>query len=159
MSHPAPDRTGGRAERERAVLQRARRLSASMAAAALLLAAASSLIEPRGLFPVLGAAAALAGLVSPLIGYRLLAWFRERSGPGASHEAGCAEFLRATILSLAVGEGVALFGIVAYWLSAVLAALIGVVTLVILAGAIWPTPERLEAFLEAGAAAPGGAAP
>jgi len=38
---------------------------------------------------------------------------------------------------------------VAYWLSAVLAALIGVVTQVILVGVVWPTPERLESFLDA----------
>ena len=155
MSLPGSDRHGGRAGGARAVLGRARRLSGSMVAAALLLAAAGGFVEPRGIAPVVGSAAALAGLVSPLIGYRLFTWSRERIAPGTSHEKACSAFVRATLLSLAVGEGVALFGILAYWLSAMLAALIGVVTLVILAGAIWPTPERLEAFLDAAAPADG----
>lgn len=155
MSHPEEPRPDEARDRERAVLQRARLLSGAMAAGALALAAATGLAEPRPAVPVLGSAAALAGLVSPLIGYRLFAWLRERVPPGASHAERCAGFLRATLLSVAAGESVALFGIVAYWLSSALAALIGVVTLVILAGAVWPTPERLESFLHAAAPAGG----
>jgi hypothetical protein len=155
-------RPGGRRaeetrERELAVLRQARLLSGATAAGVLALAAATSLVETRPALPVLGSAAALAGLVSPLIGYRLFAWLRERVPPGASHAERCAGFLRATLLSVAAGGSVALFGIVAYWLSAALAALIGVVTLVILVGAVWPTPERLDSFLDAAAPAAGGA--
>lgn len=158
MIHPGGRRADEARERELAVLRQARLLCGAMAAGVLALAAATSLVEPRPAFPVLGSAAALAGLVSPLIGYRLLAWLRERVPPGASHAERCAGFLRATLLSVAAGESVALFGIVAYWLSAVLAALIGVVTLVILVGAVWPTPEKLDSFLDSAAPA-GGATP
>ena len=149
MSLPAAGRPDEAREEERAVLRRAVRVAGSLAAGVLALAAASGFIESRSDFPALGSLAALAGLVSPVIGYRLYAWLRERVPPGASHAVRCAGFLRATALSLAVGGTVALFGIVAYGLSSVFAALIGVVTHMILVGAVWPTPERLETFLDA----------
>ena len=141
--------SGSASEREGAALLRARVVAGSLVAGVLALAAATSLVETGRTLPHLGSVAALAGLVSPLIGFRLFAWLRERVPPGASHAERCSAFQRATLLALGVGEGTALFGLAAYWLSARPGALIGVVTLVILAGALWPTPERLESFLEA----------
>ena len=44
--------------------------------------------------------------------------------------------------------GIALFGIVAYLLSGAFAALVGVATHMILIGAVWPTPGKLESFLD-----------
>jgi len=149
---------GDAGERESAVLLRARVLAASLAAGALALAAASGFATTGQAQTHLGSVAALSGLVSPLIGFRLFAWLRERVPPDSSHSARCSAFLRATLLALGVGEGVALFGIVAYWLDAGPGALIGVVTLVILVGALWPGPERLQTFLEA-AEAENGATP
>lgn len=146
MKPPRGPRPGEADERERAVLRRASRVAGALAVGVLALAGASGFMGLRSDFPALGSLAALTGLVSPVIGYRLYAWLRERIPAGASHAARCAGFLRATELALAVGAGIALFGIVAYCLSAVFAALIGVVTHMILVGAVWPTPERLETF-------------
>ena len=53
-------------------------------------------------------------------------------------------------MALGLTEGIALFGLVVFMLSAGLPALIGTATHVLLAGAIWPTAERLEAFTEGG---------
>ena len=147
MSRPGPDRPRENLAREEAMLRQARLFAGALAGGVLVLAAATSLAEPRPLVPFLGFVAGLTGLVSPVIGYRIFSWLRERLPPGATHEERCAAFLRATLLSVGVGESAALFGIVAYWLSAAPAALVGVVTLVILVGATWPTPERLESFL------------
>lgn len=157
MNRPANERHGERLERELQALKQARRFAGALAAGVLVLAGASGFVGARPVFPSLGAAAALAGLISPVIGYRLYAWLRERYPAEASHVERCAGFVRATLLSLAVSESVALFGIFAYWFSAALPALIGVVTHVILVGAVWPTDERLEAFLDGAAASPGGA--
>jgi hypothetical protein len=151
----AGERNNGDRARESAVLAKARTLVASSTGAVLILAAASGLVEPGTSVPALGPPAALAGLVSPLLGYRLFALLRERTGPGAGHAARCDRFLRATLFSVAVGAGVALFGIVAFWLSSVVAALIGVVTLVILVGALWPTEEKLEGFFDDAATSAG----
>ena len=132
-----------------AVVARARAMAAALAAAVLLLTAVSgALPSPRSL-DSLAAPAALTGLVSLLIGFRLYHWLRERIPAGASDEARQATFLQATIIALAVTEAVALFGVVVYWFSGDPFALVGVVTHVILVGAVWPTPERLETFRQA----------
>jgi hypothetical protein len=147
----------GRAELERRVLGQARTIAAALAAGVLLLTALSGIVRIPGGPAAIASLAALLGIVSPLIGYRLYAWQRERDGVEGSHSRRCASFLRATVLALAVTEGVALLGVVAYWLTAEPHALIGVVTHVILVGAVWPTSERLANFIERGDA--GEAAP
>jgi hypothetical protein len=93
---------------------------------------------------------ALAGLVSPVIGYRLYFLVGSRTAPDADIEARCGAFQAATVIALAVTDGAALLGIVTYMLSSDLAAMTGVVTHVLLTGAIWPTRVRLESFLEPG---------
>ena len=138
-------------ERERAALRGRARVAGSLAVGVLARGRRDAVIEPRIRRPgSLGSRRPRwPGLVSPVIGYRLYAWSRERMPPGRVAPRAAPTFLRATSLALAVTEGVALFGIVALLGSApLLAALIGVVTHVILAGAVWPTPERLESFLE-----------
>lgn len=136
------------AEREQATLRQARLIAGALAAGVLLLTALSGVVRISPSLPAIASLAALLGIVSPLVGFRLYAWLREREPARASHAVRCATFLRATILALVVTEGVAMFGIVAYWLTSEPQALIGVVTHIILVGAVWPTPERLESFLQ-----------
>jgi hypothetical protein len=134
--------------RERSAVAQARIIAAALAAGVLVLAAISGVVRlPPSLFS-LATPAGLCGLVSLVIGYRLYAWLRERVPSGASHRQRCAAFVRATIVALAVTESTALFGVIVFWLSGEPIALIGVATHIILAGALWPGPERLRAFVE-----------
>jgi hypothetical protein len=124
--------------------------TARIAAVALLsgvvaMALAAWLLRPRvtASVPILVGPAALAGLVALVIGYRVYQAIRSRG-----HEAGRREaFLRATIVALAITEGAALFGVVAFLLSGNPATLFGVASHVLLTGAIWPSASRLEIFL------------
>ena len=134
-------------DQERAALRQARLVAVALVAGILLLTAFSGIVRISPRMPAIASLAALLGIISPLIGYRLYAWLRERDRPGSSHEIRCQTFVSAAVLALAVTEGVALFGVIAYWLTSEPQALIGVVTHVILVGALWPTPERLENFL------------
>jgi len=93
---------------------------------------------------------ALAGLVSPVVGYRLYFLVGSRTKPDADVEARGGAFQAATVVALSVTNGAALLGIVTYMLSSDLAAMTGVVTHVLLSGAIWPTRVRLESFCEVG---------
>ncbi len=131
-----------------ATLRQARLVFAALTAGAVIPLAASGWIDPPGAVPGLAFAASLIGLVSPVIGYRLYALQRERVPSGAGPAQRCRLFLRAGIVALAATEGAALLGVVGYMLSGTLSALSGVLTHVLLVGAIWPTPERLDAFLE-----------
>lgn len=140
MSRPVAEAAG-------ATLRQARLVFAALTAGAVIPLAAGGWIDPPGTVPGLGFAASLIGLVSPVIGYRLYALQRERVPSDAEPTRRCQLFLRAGIVALAVTEGAALFGVVSYMLSGTLSALSGVLTHVLLVGAIWPTPERLDAFL------------
>jgi hypothetical protein len=93
--------------------------------------------------PGLAGPAALAGLVALPIGYRVYLGVRGR-GRGTHRRAA---FKRATIAALAITEGVALFGVVAYLLSENPMTLFGVASHLLLTGAIWPSGSRLEVFL------------
>jgi xanthosine utilization system XapX-like protein len=134
---------------EHPVLARSRVIAAALAGGVLLLTALGAVVELPGTLGFLAGPAALFGLVGLLIGYRLYHWLRERIPAGASEEARQARFVQATIAALAVTDAVAVFGVVVYWFSGDPFALVGVVTHVILVGAVWPTPERLEEFLRA----------
>jgi hypothetical protein len=135
--------------RESEVLQRARLLSAAMAGGVLLLTAVSGLIAIPTATRALTAPAALLGIVSPLLGYRLFAWLRDRAAAETSQPARCAAYLRATVLALSVTEAAAGLGLLSFWVGGGIESLIGVVMHIILSGALWPTPEKLEAFLSA----------
>jgi hypothetical protein len=93
--------------------------------------------------PALAGPAALAGLVALPIAYRVYHAVRGRRR-GAHRRAA---FMRGTIAALAITEGVALFGVVAYLLSENPMSLFGVASHVLLTGAIWPSASRLEVFL------------
>jgi hypothetical protein len=99
--------------------------------------------EIRSLMPP----AALLGIVSPVIGFRIHLALKRRIPQEAGIEQRCQRFFTATIIPMAVTEGVALFGLIAFMLCREPACLIGVLTHVILAAALWPTPERLELFI------------
>lgn len=129
-------------------LSHSRIIVAGLVVAVVALAAISNQFAPVGTSAgFLVAPAGLLGLVSPVVGYRLYLMIRERVPAGSGTAAGCNAFLRATIAALAVTEGIALFGVVVFMLTSRLPALLGAATHVLLAGAIWPTPERLEAFI------------
>jgi hypothetical protein len=144
------------ADRERETLGQARLVTAGLAAGVLILTALSGVVNPAQRVTVLVAPAALLGLAGLLVGYRLYARMRDAIPVDAPHGARCATFLRATIVALAVTEGAALLGVVAFWLSEDPLALVGVVTHLILVGAVWPTPERLESFVSPDAGSGGG---
>jgi len=131
-----------------ATLRQSRTLVGALAAGPLVPALLVGLLGPRGTGAALVAPAALLGVVSPVIGYRLHLLLRERMSPDFGLEARCQRFVRANLVASAVTAGIALLGLVAYFLSGEPFTLVGVATHVLLAGAIWPTPERLQTFVE-----------
>ena len=131
-----------------AAFHQARVLVGALVAGPLVGMAAIGLFDPPARVAALVAPASLLGLVSPVIGYRLYHLLRERIPVDAGVEMRCRAYVRANLAALAVTEGAALFGLVAYSLSSELFTLVGVGAHVLLAGAIWPSPERLELFLE-----------
>ena len=128
-------------------LRQARVVFVASIASVLVLLAIGGWIDPPGRLMGLAFPVSLIGLVSPVIGYHLYLLLRERVPTGASRTEACRCFLRAGIVALAVTQGAAILGLVGYALSGTLSALSGVLTHVLLVGAIWPTPERLESFL------------
>jgi hypothetical protein len=92
--------------------------------------------------------AVLAGLVAPVAGYRIYRRIWERR-PDGEQEASAA-FLRANIIALAIAEGASLFGAVTYLLTGNPLTCTGLITQVLLTGAIWPNEQRMRSFLETG---------
>ncbi len=140
-------RTAGATEER--TLQLAQTLSLSLLAGVLIATAVVWWVH-SGRTPslsVLVFPAALAGLIAPVIGYRVYLRVRERSPDGADAQGRCAAFVRATLVALALTETVALFGIVVFLLSGARLALSGVAAHVLLTGAIWPSRARLDVFL------------
>lgn len=88
----------------------------------------------------------LFGIVSPVIGYRLYAWQQERAGEGA----GPADYLRATLTALSATGLAGVGGWGVHLWSGEIGPLAGLASHVLLAGALWPTEERLELFLAGG---------
>jgi hypothetical protein len=132
-------------------LKATRTVAAVLLAAVLALAAIAIRMRPgTGALRLLVVPAALAGLVAPVIAYRLYSRVGARAAPEADIGARCGAFQQATVIALAVTGGAALFGIVTYVTSSDLAVMTGVATHVLLTGAIWPTRVRLESFLESG---------
>lgn len=79
---------------------------------------------------------ALAGLVSPVVGYRIYRLIWERR-PLGEQEASAA-FVRANIIALAIVEGASLLGAVSYMVTENPLSCIGLFTQILLTGAIWP---------------------
>jgi hypothetical protein len=90
--------------------------------------------------------AAILGLIAPVVGYRAFHGIRSRVPREADTQVRCDRFQKATVAALSVTEGAALLGIVAHMVSGDWPALTGVVTHVILTGAIWPSRARVDDF-------------
>ena len=128
----------------RAASVRRARLFATVAVGLDLLAAA--LVASVGPRPTVALAAlappaGLIGIVAPVIGYRLYLYLGETSVRPLGER-----FVVATSAALGITAGAAALGILAFFVSNRPAALIGLVTHVLLAGALWPSSERLESF-------------
>jgi hypothetical protein len=134
-------------ELERKTLATAGIIVAALTAGVLMITVVAGLVDISAGLEILVPPAALLGLISPVVAYRLYLRMRERIPADADAHFRCHRFLTATVLAVAITESIALFGVVAFMLGGGYAALIGVVTHVILVGAIWPTRERLETFL------------
>jgi len=140
-----------RAEAEKHVLTATRAIAAALLLTVPALAAIAIRMSPgTGAFRALVIPAALAGLISPVIAYRLYSVLGARLSPDTALGVRCEAFQRVTVIALSVTAGVALFGILTYGLSADPAALTGVATHLLLSGAIWPSRVRLESFLDSG---------
>lgn len=100
------------------------------------------------IFPV-----GLIGLISPVLGYRLYLYVRSKVADAADIEGRAGSFVRATLTAMAVTEGIAFCGVVVYMLTGGALALTGVLTHLLLAGAIWPTREKLDLFLDSSGSA------
>lgn len=87
----------------------------------------------------------LAGIVAPAIGYRI---YRAEFEPpaGADREAIHTEFLKRNRSAIRVTEIGGFLGLLAWTIGGDPVSLTGLATHTLLAGAIWPTPERLANF-------------
>jgi hypothetical protein len=148
--------TAGGEGANRATVARARLIAGALVAGVLLLTTASGLIRATAGLGGTVIPAAVLGAVGPVIGFRLYLLTRDRIPRDAPDDRRRAAYLRAVLLALAVTEAAALFGVVVHGLTGNPLALIGVLTHVLLAGAIWPAPERLETFLESPSAGAAG---
>jgi hypothetical protein len=142
------------AETPRAALMQARILVGALVAGVLALLAVSGLFQLGDSLRFLVLPAGLVGLVSPVIGHKLYTSRRDGTPADADVATRCRRFVMATILALAITEAAALFGVVVFMLSGRWTALTGVLTHVLLAGAIWPSPDRLQPFLGSSAPTP-----
>ena len=132
----------------RTALGRARAMAAAWVGGVILVTAFSGQLPRVPAVAVLVLPAAVMGAVSPVIGFRLYLLLRERIAP----ETGPAErrrlYIRAVSLALAVTALAAIFGVIIYGTTGELITLIGPFMHILLAGAIWPTDDRLEAFVD-----------
>lgn len=143
MSEPSVGLSDGSA-----VVNQARVIVAVLVLGVLVLTALSGLFPRSQGLGFLVVPAAIIGVVSPVIGYRAYHYLRERIPPEAATQRRTQTFLRANIVALGVTEGAALVGVVVHALTGSLLALLGVGMHVLLAGAIWPSSEKLEAFVD-----------
>ena len=147
MTRPVDSTTTGETS-ERGAVGRARRRAGLLVLAALIPTAVSGVLPLRARVEFLAMPAALAGLVGPVIGYRLYLLFRERIDADSEVGERCRGFVRATTYALSITAAIAVAGAILFALTHEVATLVGALGHVLLAGAIWPSAERLEAFLE-----------
>ena len=92
--------------------------------------------------------AALAGAVAPVVGFRLMQWRRQRARQLADDSARRQAYGHACLCAVGVTEAAALFGLGVAAFTDEPLALLGVVTHVLLVGAVWPSIERMEIFVD-----------
>jgi len=131
----------------RATLFQARLIVGGLVGGVLILTAVSGWMPRGGDLEGLVVPAAVIGAVSPVVAFRLYQLFRDRLTSGATAARRRETFLRANVLCFAITEGAALFGVIVYALTGAPLALIGVVMHVLLAGALWPSEEKLAGFM------------
>jgi len=140
-----------RADRElvQATLQRNRLMVAALAAGVLFLAAVSGFLDlGRVDFAAsLALPVGLLGLITLVVGWRVYVVLGERASGIEDVDSGCARYTTALLIALALTEGVAFLGIVAYMLGAGVMALTGVLTHVLLTAVLWPGAEKVRPFL------------
>ena len=138
--------TEGRAgEAVPGVLARSQRRCAGLVGLILVLTVIGSLGGPRSGPVYLTPPVGLIGLVSLPIGYRFYLWKRDQA---AGESTGPHAFSRATLQALSITAAAGLAGVAVFAMTGEVAALLGVAAHLLLSGAIWPSPERLESFLD-----------
>jgi hypothetical protein len=133
------------------VIARARILALALLAGQAVPWAVAHVIDTGSTFRALVGPAVLAGLVAPVVGYRVYLKIGSALPPDATRDAAAVAYVRAILISLAITEATSLLCAVAYLLSGDRMTYVGPAMHVILTGAIWPREERFESF--AGAAA------
>lgn len=142
---------------ERVAVGRARVRAAVLVLAVLIPTAFSGVLPLQARVESLAMPVALAGLVGPVIGYRVYLLLGERVGSDSTVPERCRSFVRATTYALAITATTAVAGATLFALTHRITTLAGVLGHLLLAGAIWPSAERLESFLDTSPAADGGA--
>jgi len=138
------------AESDESTLTRTRLVLGALTAGLLILTALSGLIRLPARTAVLVGPASLLGIVSPVIGLRLYVWIRSRIPRAAGRSARLAAFYKANVTALGVTDAIGTLGLLGFLLSGQIVCLFGVLSHVLLAGALWPTQERMDRFLKAG---------
>ncbi len=123
-------------------LSTARLIAAVLGAGPLLLAAVARLLPSGEGGSWLVVPAGVLGLAAPAVAWRVQARVREAATGGA--DGGRRAYLRSVVVGLAVTEGTALLGVMAWLLSGEVPALIGLPMHLLMVGALWPTEERLQ---------------
>jgi hypothetical protein len=141
------ERDTGPDDEDAAVLRQTRLIVGALVAGVLILTALSGFMPRADGLDGLVIPAAVIGAASPVIGFRLYQMLRERLTPGTPRSRRREAFLSANIISFAITEGAAVFGVLVYALTGAPLALIGVLMHVLLAGALWPSEEKLAGFM------------
>lgn len=136
-------------EEVQATLQRNRLMLAALAAGVLFLAGVSGFVElgPVDFADSFSFPVGLLGLIMLVVGWRVYVTMGERASEIEDVSIGCARYTTALLIALALTEGAAFLGIVAYTLGAGILALTGVLTHVLLTGILWPAAENIRPFL------------
>lgn len=145
MTDTAPGPALG--DSDEATLRTARIIALALVLGPLVMFIVALLVRTDPLLPAAGLPAGLLGLIGPVAGYRVYQALRGRIPPDRGARERRHAFQAATLLALGITEGIALLSIVAFWLSGKPIALVGLATHAILAGAVWPSEQRLQGFL------------
>ena len=131
----------GPSERAQA-LGTARLTAALLLAGPFLLTALVLVVAPREGVAGLVVPAGVLGLVAPAVAWRVQARIREGARGGAA--GGRRAYLRSLTVGLAITEAAASVGVVVWLLTRQPQALIGLPLHLVMAGALWPSEERMQ---------------
>jgi hypothetical protein len=128
------------------VIGKGRALALALFAGQAVLWAVIHVIDTDTVSRLLVGPSVLAGLVAPVVAYRVYLKIGSGVPPDASHDAVAAAYLRAILIALAITEATSLLCAVAFLLSGDRMTYVGPAMHLILTGAIWPREERFESF-------------